>query len=543
MKKLRPYQAQGFADIFGAWEENDVVMFVLATGGGKTFTFTEIIRHFYERNFRSMLIAHREELIVQAWDTISTEKMVAGIIKADYPNRHEQPIQVCSIQTLARRKGLPDFDLIVIDEGHHVTDGNTYGRILAQFPRAKVLIVTATPYRLSGEGFTDIVPGKKTKLIINSTLKQLIEEGWLVPIKYCVGSIPDMSGVPIIRGDYKEDDAKRIMELAPLVESYQDLAAGKSGICYCINVEHSKEVAAAYCAAGISAVHVDAQTPAEHRAQAWEAFRSGEIKVVCNVGILTEGADFPSCDFIQLARPTKSLSMYLQMVGRGTRAVAGLVDLYETADGRRSAISLSSKPNAIVLDNAGCWLDHGFPDDDSDWNYYFNGWNKNKKQVGDIIEIPVYEIEDPDTGARRSTKKINEVAGMILVEITREQKVVLQSTILISEFEKIYRFALNNSFKFKKPGYFAYYRMVDFCNSKNIEMKPEIWLHMQKRLVTEIDSKIDSFLREQQDGRRVVILSMNQIVKEIRETGVNRVFLQSERTAYQRRKGMAESVK
>lgn len=543
-KQLRPYQKQGYDDIFKAFETNDVIMFVLATGGGKTFTFTEIIRHFYNAGKRAMLIAHREELINQAWQTIAAERMIAGIIKADYPNRYELPIQVCSIQTLARRKALPQADIIVIDEGHHVTEDNTYGRILAQYPNAKILIVTATPYRLSGEGFGEIVSGKKTKLIINSTLKHLIAEGWLVPLKYCVGSIPDMSGVPIIRGEYKEEEAKKIMELAPLVKSYEDLTPGMQGICYCINVEHSIEVAEQYNAAGIPAIHVDANTPDEIRKDAWDKFRAGLIKVVCNVGILTEGADFPSCEFVQLARPTKSLSMYLQMVGRVSRTVAGLVDGYETVEGRRTAIQCSRKPAGVVLDNAGCWLEHGFPDDEINWEYYFGGWFKKKQpeENPNIIEIPVFEYIDPATGQSHMTKKIKELAGMILVEITYEQKQVLRGAIEISEFEKIYRYALNNPEKFKKPGFFAYYRIADFCKQKNITMSPDLWLHLKRRLVDNINKEVDEYLKAMQLAGNIVIPSLNKGVAEIRAKGVHSIFLSSEREAYNKRKSMEKLV-
>jgi len=145
--------------------------------------------------------------------------------------------------------------------------------------------------------------------IVNCQSRDLINEGWLVPYKYYVGSIPDLSGVPIIRGEYDEEAARKVMEIAPIVESYQQHCMGKKGICYCINVAHSKDVAAQYNAAGIPAVHLDATSPQDVRDQVLQDFREGKILIVCNVGILTEGADFPDCQFVQLARPTMSLSV------------------------------------------------------------------------------------------------------------------------------------------------------------------------------------------------------------------------------------------
>jgi len=536
--KLRPYQQQGKDAILESFKTDDIVMFVLATGGGKTVTFTEIMREFYNAGRRTLLVAHREELITQAWRTIHRSGMAAGIVKSGYPNRYEWPAQVGSIQTLARRKVLPEAELIIIDEGHHVTDDNTYGALIQKYPAAKVLIVTATPYRLTGKGFTDIIPDKKTKLIVNCQMKDLTHQGWLVPFKYFVGSIPDLSGVPIIRGEYDEEGARKVMELAPLVESYLEHCAGKKGISYCINVAHSKEVAAQYNAAGIPAVHLDATSPQDIRDEVLQQFREGVIRIVCNVGILTEGADFPDCEFVQFARPTMSLSMFLQMAGRSSRALPGIADAYTEASDRRSAIACSEKPHGIILDNAGCWIQHGFPDDERDWEHYFNGWIKQKKAVEDpnFIEIITYIIEDPATGARSTTKKISEVDGMILVEITRELKERLRVPIDIGEFEKLYRFALNNTDRIKKPGYWAYYKMIAYLDGKNLAVSEEVWRHIKKRLLDNIDEEIDRYLDGCKATGMKIIPSINAEVKKIRDKGIHKAFYLKEKDIYLRQK-------
>lgn len=253
MKVLRYYQKDGKETIFSRWQENDILMFVLATGGGKTVTFTEVIRDVVANGARALLVAHRKELIEQAWNTLRLNGIMAGIIMNEYPETFHRPVQVCSIQTIARRKELPPADYIIIDEGHHAQRDNQYGKLLQRYPDAKVLLVTASPYRLSGEGFEYIHPYKKTNLIINKTLRQLITEAWLVPVKYFIASVPELEDVEIKMGDYVENDSVEAMKLAPLVESYMEHAAGKSGVVFAINILHSKQIVAQYCNAGINA--------------------------------------------------------------------------------------------------------------------------------------------------------------------------------------------------------------------------------------------------------------------------------------------------
>lgn len=533
MRKLRPYQEQGFNSIFTTWTTHDVIMFVLATGGGKTFTFTEVIRRFLGEGKRCMLIAHRTELIEQSWQTLYDAQVLAGIIKSGHPAHFDRPCQVCSIQTIARRKKLPHADVIVIDESHHVQDDNSYGAILKMFPDALVLMVTATPYRLSGDGFVNVVPGKETQLIINSTLDELIREGWLVPLQYHIGSIPDLSGVDIVKGDYEKEGLEEAMGMAPLVESYILHCNGMQGLCFCVNKAHSKATAKQYNDAGISAVHVDDETTEENRRDILARYRAGLIKVVCNVGIFTEGTDFPFCQFVQLAAPSKSFSKILQEIGRGTRALPGLVDKYETAHERVWAIARSQKPFCIILDNAGTWIDHGFADDPVDWVKFFKGWRKPKKQTEEpeYIEIPVYEIMKPDGTGRTTTKIPAEVEGMILVKITKEMRINLRAMKHIKEFDRVLDFARNCP-KMNKPGYWAYFRYREHCDSNGITIPEAAWQYVREKLVDEVEKELSQYLADNTQAGRIIIPSINEGAERIRAKGVHGSWLKKELYAY-----------
>lgn len=480
--KLRPYQQQGFEDIISSFDESDSpVMFVLATGGGKTVTFVHIIKHYLEQGSRVMLIAHREELITQSHITLQRNKIQAGIIKAEYPQRFEFPTQVCSIQTLNRRAQMPHTDLIIIDEAHHVSKNNTYGKLLEQHPNAKVLMVTATPYRLDGKGFLNVQGDKQTNLIVNRTTKQLIEDGWLVPFKYYIASLPDLDKVKVVRGDYDEEEAYEAMKLVPVVQSYIKHVNGLKGICYAVNVKHSKDICRQFQDSGIGAEHLDANTPKEERQRILQSFRAGDVKVVVNVGILTEGADFPDCQFILMARPTKSLSMFLQMVGRVTRTSIN-TNIYPDAESRRAAIYASDKPYGIVLDCAKCWKENGFPDDDIDWVPHFLG--KKEKKVKDLGMIDIYVIEDPETGEVKRTKNIKETEGSILIEVTQELRKTLSQKNYISEFNRLYYLAKRLKHVNKK-GFFVWYKFKELLVSGEVAANQEVLDYVYKRLISD----------------------------------------------------------
>jgi len=494
--KPRDYQLRGIKDIFRTWEVHDVIMFVLATGGGKTVTFMDVIKRCLMKSLRVVVIAHRDELIKQAWNTLYSNQIYAGIIQGSTPTDFSLPCQVSSIQTLIRRKNLPPADIVIVDEGHHFTDDNSYSKVVQAFwPNAKVLIVTATPYRLSGDGFTSLLPGKETQLIVNCTLKQLTQDGWLVPIRYFLCSMPDLSQVHTSKGEFIEEEARKAMEMVPIIESYTEHAAGKTGIVYAVNVAHSLELTSRYIYAGVPAAHIDANTPQAEREKIMADIRTGMIKVCCNVGILTEGTDFPNLDFVQLAAPTMSLSKYLQEVGRVTRALGGLVDQCATADERKAAIAASLKPHGLVLDNAGLFVTHGGgPYDHNDWEAHFRGEYKKRgkgksEQDAEEMEMLVYVVEEAD-GTIRRTSKVKEIEGLRLIEVTKEKHQSVINVVAIKEFDKQYSIA-RKSPKIKKPGYVAFDKFMTHCRKAHILIIPEMWDYLERKLIKDHHDKWD----------------------------------------------------
>lgn len=451
------------------------MMMQLVTGGGKTIVFVQIIKDFLAIGKRVVLIAHREELITQAWDTLHRHGIIAGIIKSGIQPNYSLPCQVGSIQTICRRQKMPHADLVVIDEAHHSQDDNSYGNALADhWPRARVLGVTATPYRLGGAGFGDLYES----LIQGPAMATLQEEGHLCYLRYFISYNPDLSKAKIKGGDYVIDDAAKAMRLAPLVQSYQEHCTGMSGICFAVNIEHSNQIVAQYLNAGIPAAHVDANTPTEVRRKLFADLKAKRLLVLVNVGIATEGTDIPTIDFVQLARPTKSLALFLQMIGRVTRPSPG-------------------KECGYVLDNAGLYIEHGLPDTPIDWQQHFKGRSKkDKKAIDEQIEILEFVAEDED-GRRVVSRTPAEVEGLKLIEINHvaREKIINMSS--LREFDKLHGIYQNIK-AMQAPGYNAFRDYKKLCIKNSFLMSAEVWAYLRKRLCVEPTQEIEHLHREQE---------------------------------------------
>ncbi|MBU2515110.1 DEAD/DEAH box helicase [bacterium] len=444
---LRPYQHQGIEAIFTAWRNGiRSVLFQMPTGTGKTVLFSEIVKKGHDHERKVLIVVHRKELIEQIEGKLRGKGVEAGIILAGVEADYSKIIQVASIQTLNRRKH-PQANLIIIDECHHAKAAS-YKKLWEIYPDAKFLGVTATPIRLSGEGFDDLFD----VLVPSMQTKQFIRQGYLAPIKHFVGATPDLKTVKKRRGDYVTELLGKVMLdntlMVNLIESYQKYALNKSAIVFAVNVEHSKTVAERYNQNGISAAHIDGTTPREERKNLLEQFKSKKIKVLSNVEIITEGFDFPECEAVQLARPTKSLALYLQMVGRVMRIAKG-------------------KKFGLVLDNAGLWLEHGLPIIDREWT--LQGLEKRsrpqfppKKMIGLTRDGRLKEIfrEAPE-----------ESEGLELIEITPELERLLV-------FENFVQLAKLKNQKLIS----AYFRYRDHLQSDNILLSPIELRYIKKRL-------------------------------------------------------------
>lgn len=369
---LRDYQQEAKEKIFSQWDCVDNILYQMPTGTGKTRLFTSIIRDvslsaLYEHTRKSVLIiAHRTELIEQIDESLNNYRIPHGIIAGAFKDRRDllQPIQVASIQTIthpANRQLAEAFhaDFIIIDEAHHAT-AQSYTKLWDFYPESKKLGVTATPWRMDGRGFK----GNFDILIPSMSIKEFLDKGWLAPYKYY--SVPINSSIRNsiesinefgIDGDYKTSVLEDIIDTgrirAQLLNSYFEFVKGKKGIIYSISRKHSKHICRQFHDAGIRIADIDSQTPTELRKRLVRDFKNGNLDIIVNVDIFSEGFDCPNLEFVQLARPSRSLVKYIQQVGRGLRK--------------------NGDKQCIILDNVGMYGRFGLPDDDRPWNEYFEG--------------------------------------------------------------------------------------------------------------------------------------------------------------------------
>jgi superfamily II DNA or RNA helicase len=443
--QLRPYQSQGITEIFKRWREGKrSVLFQMPTGTGKTVLFSEIVKKGFTQNKSILIVVHRKELVEQIRDKLHSKNVDLGIIMAGYESDPNKKIQIASIQTLNNRE-IAEPNLIIIDECHHAK-AETYTALWTKFPSAKILGVTATPVRLSGEGFDDIFDD----LITSQPLKYFIDNGYLVPIKHFVCSNPNLSSVKQSKGDYVTKMLTEVMMdnsvMSDLTDSYLEKCSGKSMIVFAVDVEHSKEITKRYRENGITAEHIDAKTPLEERQKILQNFKSKKVSVVSNVEIITEGFDFPQCEVVQLARPTKSLALYLQMVGRVMRPAQG-------------------KTAGIIMDNAGLWLDHGLSFVEREWD--LKGMDKKKKK--DAEKIVAIDKDGFIKTVNRS--KPQEIKGLNLIELNAE----LERLII---FEGQLKFSTSQSFNLLN----AYHEYKAYLEQKRVALSEIEFEYIRKRL-------------------------------------------------------------
>jgi DNA repair protein RadD len=362
VQTLRPYQSVGIDKIDACFVDGKRrVLFVLPTGGGKTSVSSSMIRTELAAGGRVLFLAHRQELITQCAERLleyGVEDM--GIMMGNHPMRRAGArVQVGSVQTVVRRAVLdPEPTLIVVDEAHHARAG-TYQTILAQYPRARIVGLTATPWRVDGRGLGEDPdhPGKHLafeEVVVGATPRQLIDLNFLVPCTGFVYDRPDLKRVQkLSTGDFNNSQLGEAMGQATLlgnvVEQYQAHAAGKRAVLFAVNKEHSRKLVERFVAAGVAAEHLDDETDPDERKQILRRLSAGETHLVSNVAILTEGWDCPAAEVCILARPTLSTALCLQQIGRVMRPAEG-------------------KAIARIHDHAGNLFRHGLPDEDRDYS-------------------------------------------------------------------------------------------------------------------------------------------------------------------------------
>jgi superfamily II DNA or RNA helicase len=353
---LRDYQARAVEAVRDAYRSSArAPLLVLPTGGGKTIVFSHVAAAAAERGKRVLILAHRRELVRQASAKLADAGVQHGIIAPGHtPTR--DACQVASVQTLGRRISDPRYpapDLIVIDEAHHAVAGQ-WATVCAAYPNARLLGVTATPQRMDGLGLGVEAGGPFDAMVVGPTVAELIGGGFLTPAKvFAPAEAPDLSGVRTRGGDYEAGALADAMATPKIVgnavEHYGRHAAGLPAIVFSPSVAHAEATAQAFRDAGWRAVAASGATEAAARDSAIGGLATGAVQVLCSCDLISEGLDVPAVGAVILLRPTKSLGLYLQQVGRGLRPAPG-------------------KTHLVVLDHAANTLTHGMPDADRQWS-------------------------------------------------------------------------------------------------------------------------------------------------------------------------------
>lgn len=325
-------------------------LLVLPTGGGKTVCFSYMAGRAVEKGLRVWILAHRVELLDQISRTLREFAVPHGVIAPGYIADRRKPVQVASVFTLARRLERYDPpDLIIVDEAHHAISASTWGKVITAFPAAKLLGVTATPIRLSGEGLGDLFE----TMVQGPTMRGLIDLGALSPYRLFAPAGVDLTGVHTRMGDFVRGVIEAAMDKPSItgdaVAHYRKLAPGRRAVAFCVSVEHAVHVAEQFRAAGISAQAIDGGMDRTLRASVLSEFSAGRIQVLASCDLISEGFDVPAIEAAILLRPTQSLGLYLQQVGRALRVFPG-------------------KTEAVILDHAGNVKRHGLPDEERVWS-------------------------------------------------------------------------------------------------------------------------------------------------------------------------------
>jgi superfamily II DNA or RNA helicase len=347
--QLRPYQQQAINDLRMAYRSGaQAPLLVAPTGAGKTIILAAITQGAAARSRRVLILVHRRELIHQASAKLAAIGVDHGVIAAGIPAANA-PVQVASVQTLIRRlQHVAQPDLIVIDEAHHAVAGS-WRKVIDHWPNSLLLGVTATPVRQDGRGLGMVFD----RLVLGPSTAELMAAGYLTPARiYAPPPVADLTGIHRRAGDYAIDEAAERMDRPTVtgdaISHYQRIGAGQPAIAFCCNVKHAEHVCAAFNHAGVQAATLLGCTDPVRRDATVAGFAAGAIQVLVTVDVVSEGFDIPAAGCAILLRPTQSLGLYLQQVGRVLRPAPG-------------------KQAAVVLDHVGNVHRHGFPDDHREW--------------------------------------------------------------------------------------------------------------------------------------------------------------------------------
>jgi superfamily II DNA or RNA helicase len=352
MLELRDYQQSGMDDIRREFRlGHSRVLYVAPTGAGKTVIFAHIAEGASGKGHRIYILVHRQELIKQTSQKLVDLGVKHGIIWGPQPLNRER-VQVCSVQTLAKRLDrIRPADLIVIDEAHHSVAGS-YRTVIDRWPQAKLLGVTATPHRADGIGLDMVYQ----TMVLGPSTGELIERGYLSEFKaYGPPQQLDLSNVRLnsLGSDYMVDDLEGAIDKPSItgdaVKHYIRYCWGKPGIAFCVSRKHAEHVAQQFRREGIAAQAIDGSVSDSQRMSILADFATGVVKVLTSCDLVSEGFDVPEVVAAILLRPTKSSGLAIQQIGRCLRIAPG-------------------KERAYILDHVGNCRLHGLPDEPRNWS-------------------------------------------------------------------------------------------------------------------------------------------------------------------------------
>ena len=356
--ELRPYQQHTEQEARSALAGGlKRICLYLPTGGGKTLTAISIIKKAVAKGRKVVFLANRKQLVGQTSKVLYRYGIAHGILQAENTRSLDADVLIASIDTVHVR-GLPDdVGLLIIDECHGVAGSEKYRKLLATYNNVSVVGLTATPFAAGMGKHHEAIGGPLFEhLVVGSTIKDLIDRDYLVDCDIYAPSEPDLAKVRSSKGsdgllDYNQDDLEKATDkpdlIGDILTHWCRLAAGKQTVVFASSIPHSKHIVETFQAVGVSAKHLDYHHDDDERKEILDRFARGETMVLSNVALLSEGWDCPACEVMILARPTRSLIRYIQMVGRVLRSSP------ETG-----------KKMALLLDHSGSTARLGHPCDD-----------------------------------------------------------------------------------------------------------------------------------------------------------------------------------
>lgn len=422
-------------------------LLVRSTGTGKTFVFSFITSGLVKNAKRVVAMCHREELLDQISESFGRFDIKHGFIAAGRVYDARYQAHVASIATLARRLNrirVPDY--VIVDEAHHAVAASMYGLVISTWrkanPRLRVIGVTATPERLSGEGLGEMFD----EMIVGVQTAEGIEKGILSPYRlFAPAQQLDLSGVRSRMGDFVRGEvAARVDKPAIIgsaVSEYRAKMDGAPAVAFCVSVEHADHVAQQFRAAGYTAAKLDGTMDRSMRRGLVSDFAAGRINILTSCDVLSEGFDVKGIVGAILLRPTQSLGLYLQQVGRALRTAPG-------------------KPHAVILDHVGNSSRHGLPDDQREWSLLGRGERKSKGKSEDDVAIrqcpscfavsPAAASKCRECGAAFPLKArtIEEVAGTLSeVEVARMKREARKEQAAAQTLEDLIRLGTARGYK------------------------------------------------------------------------------------------------